>query len=79
MKTAECGRIKNLYEQRGPWHRSVSGCRKKDARLVVAKDEAQHVGTLRTRALAMPKACREPFAVIYGARNGTSHSARTRV
>ena len=34
------------------------------------------VGTLRTRALAMPKACREPFAVIYGARNGTSHSAR---
>jgi len=24
-----------------------------------------------------PKACREPFAVIYGARNGTSHSART--
>ena len=35
------------------------------------------VGTLRTRALAMPKACREPFAVIYGARNGTSHSART--
>jgi len=40
MKTAECGRIKNLYEQRGPWHRSVSGCRKKDARLVVAKDEA---------------------------------------
>jgi hypothetical protein len=37
------------------------------------------VGTLRTRALAMPKACREPFAVIYGARNGTSHSARTRV
>ena len=33
-------------------------------------------GTLRTRALAMPKACREPFAVIYGARNGTSHSAR---
>ena len=38
------------------------------------------VGTLRTRdALAMPKACREPFAVIYGACNGTSHSARTRV
>jgi len=38
------------------------------------------VETLRTRALAMPKACREPFAVIYGARNGTSHhSARTRV
>jgi len=27
----------------------------------------------------MPKAWREPFAVIYGARNGTSHSARTRV
>ena len=40
MKTAECGRIKNLYEPRGHWHRSVSGCRKKDARLVVAKDEA---------------------------------------
>jgi len=37
------------------------------------------VGTLRTRALTMPKACREPFAVIYGARNGTSHSALTRV
>jgi hypothetical protein len=23
------------------------------------------IGTLRTRALAMPKACREPFAVIW--------------
>jgi len=39
------------------------------------------VGTLRKRALAMPKACREPFRPLqsYGARNGTSHSARTRV
>ena len=34
------------------------------------------VGTLRTHALAMPEACREPFAVICGPRNGTSHSAR---
>jgi len=47
----------------------------------VLSSELMHtpVGTLRTRALAMPKACREPFAVIYGARDGTSHSARTRV
>jgi len=35
------------------------------------------VGTLRTRALAMPKACREPFAVICGcSQSHLSYSAR---
>jgi len=34
------------------------------------------VGTLRTRALAMPKAHAASSLQSYGARNGTSHSAR---
>jgi len=40
------------------------------------------VGTLRTRALAMPKACRDPRALcshIWCSRWHLSHSARTRV
>ena len=46
MKTAECGRIKNLYEQRGPWHRSVSGCRKKTRALLLPKSKTKRTPLL---------------------------------